>query len=225
MGRATAIAAAAAGAKVVLAARSVGALEEVAATIADASGSATVVPTDATDRAQVDQLFERALAEHGRVDAVVHATGANIKARAIDQLTPQSWSELVDANLTAGFHVTQAVLPIFRQQKDGLLIYLSSGSALTGDVSGVAYQAAKRGIVGLAHGTMVEERVNGIRTTVIFPGLTDTPLLLQRPVVPTAEQLAVALQPEDVSEACLLVLGLPPRAHVPELVLLPTVRG
>jgi NAD(P)-dependent dehydrogenase (short-subunit alcohol dehydrogenase family) len=86
----------------------------------------------------------------------------------------------------------------------------------------VAYQAAKAGVVGLAHGTMEEERANGIRVTVLFPGFTDTPLVLQRPVPPSPAELAMALQPEDVAAACLFVLGLPARAYVPELVLYPS---
>ncbi|HUX87582.1 MAG TPA: hypothetical protein VMW65_11315 [Chloroflexota bacterium] len=68
---------------------------------------------------------------------------------------------------------------------------------------------------------MVEEKANGIRTTVIFPGLTDTPLIFQRPVPTLPEVLARALQPEDVAAACLFVAGLPSRAHVPELQMVP----
>jgi NADP-dependent 3-hydroxy acid dehydrogenase YdfG len=89
-------------------------------------------------------------------------------------------------------------------------------------VSGVAYQATKHAVVGLAHGTMQEEKSNGIRTTVIFPGLTDTPLLLKRPTPTPPEVVAKALQPDDVAEACLFVATLPNRAYVPELVLLPS---
>jgi NADP-dependent 3-hydroxy acid dehydrogenase YdfG len=68
---------------------------------------------------------------------------------------------------------------------------------------------------------MQEEKANGIRTTVIFPGLTDTPLVLKRPTPTPAETLAKALQPEDVAAACVFAAALPPRAHVPELDLLP----
>ena len=62
---------------------------------------------------------------------------------------------------------------------------------------------------------------NGIRTTVIFPGLCDTPLVLQRPTPTPPEVMAKALQPEDVADACLYVAATPGRARVPELVLLP----
>jgi NADP-dependent 3-hydroxy acid dehydrogenase YdfG len=70
---------------------------------------------------------------------------------------------------------------------------------------------------------MEEERQQGIRTTVIFPGLTDTPLVLKRPTPTPPEVLARALQPEDVAAACLFVLRLPARVHVPELLLYPSL--
>jgi NADP-dependent 3-hydroxy acid dehydrogenase YdfG len=109
-----------------------------------------------------------------------------------------------------------------RESRSGHLIYISSISGLTPDVSGAAYQAAKRGILGLAHAIRVEEKENGIRTCVICPGLVDTEILEKRPVKPTPEMLAKALQPEDVAEAVLSVAKLPARAVVPEMQLLPT---
>jgi NADP-dependent 3-hydroxy acid dehydrogenase YdfG len=68
----------------------------------------------------------------------------------------------------------------------------------------------------------VEEKENGIRTCVICPGLVDTEILEKRPVKPTPEMLAKALQPEDVAEAVLSVAKLPARAVAPEMQLLPT---
>jgi len=93
---------------------------------------------------------------------------------------------------------------------------------LAPDVSGASYQAAKRGILGLAHAIRVEEKENGIRTCVICPGLVDTEILEKRPVKPTAEMLAKALRPEDVAEVALSVAKLPARAVVPEMQILPT---
>jgi NAD(P)-dependent dehydrogenase (short-subunit alcohol dehydrogenase family) len=90
------------------------------------------------------------------------------------------------------------------------------------DAAGVAYQATKAGTVGLAHGTMEEERKHGIRTTVIFPGLTDTALVEKRRTPTPPDVLAWSLQPEDVAAACVFVQRLPPRAYVPELLLYPS---
>lgn len=222
MGRATALAAAEAGADLVLAARSAEALREVAAAAEKRGAKVTAIPTDATDRGAVERLVREAVASHGRIDALVHTVGANIRRRELAELTRDSWSDMIAVNLTAAFNLTQEVVPVLRKQGGGLIIYVSSAAARKPDRSGVAYQASKAGVVGLAHGTMEEERAHGIRTTVIFPGLTDTPLVLQRPTPTPPEVLAKALQPEDVAAACLFVLRLPARAHVPELLLYPS---
>lgn len=222
MGRATALAAGAAGAKLVLAARNGEALEALAGDVQDAGGSALAVPTDLTDHEATRRLIDSAMATHARIDAVINTVGTNIPRRALNELTPESWAGMIDINLTAAFNITQAIVPVFRKQEDGLLVYISSSAAKKPDPSGVAYQATKAGLVGLAHGTMEEERSHGIRTTVIFPGLTDTPMVLKRPTPTPPEVLARALQPDDVAAACLFVLRLPARAHVPELVLYPS---
>jgi NADP-dependent 3-hydroxy acid dehydrogenase YdfG len=89
------------------------------------------------------------------------------------------------------------------------------------DASGPAYQAAKAGVIGLVRACAFEEHAQGVRFSVINPGLVDTPILDKRPVKPPPEVLAQALRPEDVAQACLFVLSLPPHVHVPELTILP----
>ena len=129
----------------------------------------------------------------------------------------------MSTNLSGAFYATKAVLPQMRKQGSGLINYLSTGAVQSPDVSGVSYQASKHGMTGLAHGTFNEERENGIRTTIIFPGLCDTPLVLKRPTPTPPEVMAKALKPEDVAEACLFVASLPERTRVPELQLLPSM--
>jgi NADP-dependent 3-hydroxy acid dehydrogenase YdfG len=222
MGRATAIAAAAAGATVVVAARNRAALEEVAAALRPTAAKVLAIPTDMTNPDAVAKLVETARRECGRIDTVVNTVGTNIPRRALDELTAAGWSDLLATNLTTAFHLTHAIVPVFRAQGGGLLIHVSSSAARKPDLSGVAYQATKAGLVGLAHGSMEEERQHGLRATVIFPGLTDTPMVEKRPTPTPPEVLRHALQPEDVAAACLFVMRLPPRAHVPELLLYPS---
>ncbi|MEC9377600.1 MAG: SDR family oxidoreductase, partial [Candidatus Latescibacterota bacterium] len=176
MGCAAAVSYAEQGAKVVLAARSVDKLEELATQIGD---DALVCPTDVEDSAQVESLIQKTIDTFGRVDILVYATGTNIPDRSLENLSYETWNMMISTNLTGAFHCTTAVLPVMRQQKAGLIIYLSSGCVQSPDVSGVSYQASKCGLSGLAHGTFKEEQANGIRTTVIFPGLCDTPLVFK----------------------------------------------
>ncbi len=117
---------------------------------------------------------------------------------------------------------TRAILPHMRERRAGHLIYISSISAHAADASGASYQAAKRGVCGLAHAVRVEEKQHGIRTSVILPGLCKTDLVHRRPVPTPPEILDFALEPEDVADAVLAVARLHPRATVPEMELMPT---
>ena len=219
IGRETALAFAGAGATTVLASRSQDRLETLAEEI---GGDTLVCPMDVEDTMSIRRPIDGIVERFGRIDVLVYATGTNIPDRTLGELTPENWDMMLATNLSGAFHCTQAVLPTMRGQGGGLIIYLSSVAVQLPDASGVSYQAAKHGLVGLAHGTFKEEQDNGIRTTVVFPGLTDTPLVLKRPTPTPPEVIAHALQPEDVAEACLFVASLPARVRVPELMLMPS---
>ncbi len=221
MGRATALAFAREGANLALIARRADVLNEVAAEIEALGVKAVPLAADLTVGSQARDAVQKAVEALGRLDIVVHAAGTNLKQRALSVLDPDDWDMMIATNLSAAFHVTQAALVPMRAQHSGLIIYISTGAVQRADTSGVAYQASKHGLTGLAHGTREEEWTNGIRTSIIFPGLTDTPLLEKRPTKTPPEVVAKALQPEDVAEACLFVAGLPARVRVPELQILP----
>lgn len=223
MGRATALQFAAEGAVVAIAGRRAGLLQELGEEIAARSGRSTLgLPCDVRSRDDVAAMLAATQAHLKTIDVVVFSTGINIPDRSLDRLTPEIWDDMVSTNLTGAYHVTQLLVPIFRGQGGGLLIYVSTGAVKKADLSGVAYQATKCGLDGLAGGTMAEEKANGMRTTVLYPGLCDTPLVLRRPVPTPPEVMQHALLPEDVAEASTFVASLPPRCHVPELVLLPS---
>ncbi len=222
MGAATAQLFAAQGATVVLGARSADVLEKLEGEINAAGGKALAVPTDVTDRAAAQALVGAAVKHYGRVDTLINSVGTNLKQRALTVLDPADWDMMLSVNLSAAYNLTRAVLPQMRSQGQGLIVHFSSGAVQRPDVSGVAYQATKHGVAGLAYGTMEEEKENGIRVTVIFPGLCNTPLVEKRPTPTPPEVLAKALEPEDVARAALLVASLPPRAYVPDMRLLPS---
>ena len=221
MGRATAVALARDGAHVIAAARRSDRLQELKQQVDSEQGSLEICAVDATNSEDLQRLMNLALQKTGRIDLLVYATGTNLTQRAISVLTDQDWLNLINTNLTGAFLCTKAVLPSMRIAKNGLIVYLSSACVQMPDVSGVAYQASKHGLIGLAHGTRVEEKANGIRTSVIFPGLCDTEILTKRPVPTPRDVLDQSLSPDDVAAAVLFLAGLPSRAVVPELQLLP----
>lgn len=222
IGRATALMMAREGAKVMASARRNQRLAELKTAIASEGHAIETLAADATDIAQMNRLADETRKRLGPIQILVYVTGTNTPDRSLKRLRPEIWNELVTTNLNGAYYITQALLPAMREARNGHLIYISSISGHTPDVSGAAYQASKRGLIGLSHAIRVEEKENGIRTTVICPGLVDTELLEKRPVKPTAEQLAQALLPEHVAEAVLACAKLPPRAVIPELTIVPT---
>jgi NADP-dependent 3-hydroxy acid dehydrogenase YdfG len=181
-----------------------------------------ILAADATKPAEMERLARETEKQLGRVEILVFAAGTNTPDRAMSRLNVEIWDMMVSVNLNSAYYITQAILPSMRQAREGYLIYISSISGLLPDASGASYQAAKRGLLGLAHATRLEEKENGIRTSVICPGMVATELMEKRPVKPSADVLKLALQPEDIAEAVLAVAKLPARAVVPEMQILPS---
>ena len=172
---------------------------------------------DVTDRGAVDALAR----EIGALHALVIAAGTNVPERTLEVLAPESWDTLIAVNLTGAFNVVHAFLPALRASR-GDVVLIGSVSGSWPDVSGAAYQASKAGVLAFARAAGFELHADGVRFTTVAPGIVDTPILDQRPEPPPAEVRAHMLRPEDVAAACLFVVTLPERAHVPELTILPT---
>jgi NADP-dependent 3-hydroxy acid dehydrogenase YdfG len=222
IGRETAVLFAREGARVMASARREDRLRDLQQQLEKEGHRIEIRSADASHVDEMTQLAEHTKNALGPVDVIVYVTGTNIPDRSMARLNAAIWDMMVSVNLNGAYYITQAVLPDMRARRSGHLIYISSISGLVPDVSGAAYQASKRGLLGLAHAIRVEEKENGIRTCVVCPGLVESELLEKRPVKPDAATLAKAMQPEDVAEMVLSVAKLPPRAAVPEMQIMPT---
>jgi NADP-dependent 3-hydroxy acid dehydrogenase YdfG len=180
---------------------------------------------DVTHRDSLGQFVQWAIEQAGPIDMLVNAAGANIKNRTIAEMRPEQWDQLMAVNATGAYNCMAAVLPGMRQRRSGLIVNISSISGLRASrLGGVAYCASKFAMAGLGTAVGLEEAANGIRVTNIYPGEVDTPILDERPTPVTPEHRAKILQPDDVAAAVLMVAELPPRAHIPELVIKPTLQ-
>jgi serine 3-dehydrogenase len=222
IGRETVVLFARGGARIMACARREERLCELKESLAREGRTVETLSGNAADASQMEHLAQHTRERLGEIDIMVFAAGTNIPDRSMKRLTTEIWDMMVSVNLSAAYYITAAVLPAMRKRGAGHLIYISSVSGLFADVSGAAYQASKRGLLGLAHAIRVEEKENGIRTCVVCPGLVDTEILDRRPVKPSAEILAKALRPEDVAETVLAVARLPSRVCVPEMQVVPT---
>jgi NAD(P)-dependent dehydrogenase (short-subunit alcohol dehydrogenase family) len=178
---------------------------------------------DVGERRSVEALFQWVRAEFGRVDILVNSAGVNVAKRTMAELSTDDWDLMLRVNVTGAFDCIRQALPEMRERGDGLIINISSIAGKRASLlGGVGYNASKFAMTALGTTVALEEGKHGIRVTNVYPGEVDTPILENRPVPVTAEHRAKILQPEDVAAAVLMIACLPPRAHVPELIVKPT---
>jgi NADP-dependent 3-hydroxy acid dehydrogenase YdfG len=180
---------------------------------------------DVADRASVAALFRWANEQLGRIDILVNSAGVNFPRRTMADMAPETWDATMTINATGVYNCTHAVLPQMRERREGLIINICSVAGKRSSMlGGVAYCASKFAVTALSTAVSLEDGKHGIRVTSICPGEVETPILEGRPVAPTAAQRALMLQPADVAAAALMIALLPPRAHVPELIIKPTAQ-
>jgi NADP-dependent 3-hydroxy acid dehydrogenase YdfG len=223
IGRAGAVELAKAGAQVVLSGRRARQLDEAAAEILAAGGTAEALALDVADKRAVADAAKRILARHGRIDILVNSAGINLSNRFWRNLTPESFAEIVGINLNGALYCIHAVLPAMRARQDGLVVNVSSWAGrFETYATGPAYNASKHAMAALTLSLNDEECGNGIRACVIYPGEVATPILKNRPKPPSPEEIARMLQPEDLGRAILFVAEMPARVCVNEILISPT---
>jgi NADP-dependent 3-hydroxy acid dehydrogenase YdfG len=223
MGRETARLLAQEGARTVLVGRRQEPLEEVAAEIRDAGGSAHPIAADITDPAEVTRLLDNVHRELGPVDVLVNNAGSSSSVLNPQWLPQEEWQHVLDVNLTAVFRLCQAVLPHMLSSGTGTIVTVSSLAAVNPNLlGGAAYGAAKAGVrnfMTFLHNTF---RNQGLRAITILPGEADTPILDNRARPPARDERAGMVQPVDVAEAIRLAVTLPQRVVLQEIVVAPT---
>ncbi len=224
MGRAIAVTLASLGLRVGLVGRNREKLEETRSLMPDGDDRAVLLACDVADREAVRGMTAEALGALGRVDVLVCNAGINVVKRSLKELDPADWDRMIATNLTGSFNLIHFLIPSMREYRHGLVVQICSISGMRASVlGGIGYSASKFGqaAVGITLGR--EERLNGIKSTVIYPGEVNTPILDARPVPVKPERRAAILQPEDVAAAVRFLVELPMRATVPELVMTPAV--
>ncbi|HVJ85995.1 MAG TPA: SDR family oxidoreductase [Caulifigura sp.] len=181
---------------------------------------------DVGDRNSATALVEWAQKELGRIDILINCAGINTPKRQVSDLDPADWDMVMSVNATGAFNVARAALPAMRERKDGLIVNISSTSGHRASMlGGAAYSASKFAMAALGTCIALEEKDRGIRVTNLYPGEVETPILDKRPVPVSAEHRAKILQPSDVGDMVVAIALLPPRAHVPEIIIKPTTQA
>ena len=216
IGRATALAFAAAGADIVLAARTIGEISAVAEEEVRALGRrALAIPTDVQHKAAVDAMVAKTLDTFGKVDILVNNAGVAIH-NPIPKIREEDWDVTMAVNLKGVFLCTQAVFGLMCEQQSGHIVNVSSVSGKYGHVNGGAYCASKFAVVGFTETTNNEGRPHGVKASVVCPGPVDTKMRRDNHPDDVIEHLTL---PEDVAALILFLVTQPPRAHTLETVI------
>jgi NADP-dependent 3-hydroxy acid dehydrogenase YdfG len=223
IGRAGAIALGGAGAIVILSGRRVPQLEATAKRITDAGGAATIEPLDIADGATVNAVVDRIIETHGRIDILVNSAGVNTANRRWKSIEPDDWNFLVDVNLNGAFNCSHAALKPMREQRDGLIINVSSMSGRrVGALSGAPYSATKHAVNAMSESINIEHCHQGIRACALCPGEVATEILDRRPTPPDAEARAKMIQEEDMGDTILFISQMPAHVCLNEVLITPT---
>jgi hypothetical protein len=229
IGEATARMLAAEGTAVALAARREERLEALRDEIEADGGTALVVPTDVTDRAQVQALADQTLDAFGSIDVLVNNAGI-MPLSMMENLHEDEWEQMVDVNIKGVLYAIGAVLPAMKEQESGgHIVNISSVAGRRVFPGSAVYSGTKFFVRALSEGMRDElAGAHGIRVTSIEPGAVDTEL----PETITDEDILASMQEsfadlemlesEDIAEAIRYALVAPDRVDIEELLVMPS---
>ena len=178
IGRAAASLFAREGAKVVVAARRVEALEQLVGEITEEGGEAALLSGDLRDESLNEALVDLALGRFGGLDIAFNNAGALGAMGEVSSLSVEGWRETLDTNLTSAFLAAKAQIPALRANGRGSIVFTSSFVGFSnGGLPGMgAYAASKAGMIGLVQSLAADHAAEGIRVNALLPGGTVTPM-------------------------------------------------
>ena len=193
------------GAHLVLAARTIGGLEEVDDAVRAAGGSATLVPVDLRDFVKIDELAAALLERWGRLDILVGNAAEFGVFSPLGHIDPETWTEVMDLNLTANWRLIRAMDPLLRAAPAGRAIFVTSGVARGVFPYWGPYAIGKAGLEMLVKIYAGEIAKTRVRANLIDPGIVRTRL---RARAFPGEDPRRLPPPESVADA-FLTLALP----------------
>jgi 3-oxoacyl-[acyl-carrier protein] reductase len=175
IGRATALALAAAGARVVAAARNVEKLQSVVAEITAAGGEALAVAMDVANAEQVKAGFRQSIERFGKLDILVNNAAITRDGLAV-RMKADDWDAVLRTNLTGAHLCIQQALAVMMRQRHGRIVNVTSIVAETGNAGQANYVAAKAGLIGLTRAIATEVASRNITVNAVAPGFIVSPM-------------------------------------------------
>ena len=210
IGRAVALALAAAGARVAINyAGNVKAAEEVKAAVETAGGTAILCQADVADSAAVEAMVAAVAKEFGTIDILVNNAGIT-RDTLLVRMKDEDFAKVLDTNLKGVFYCTKAVSKLMMKKRAGRIVNMASVVGLVGNAGQANYAAAKAGVIGFSKSVAKELASRGITVNVVAPGFIGTDMTADLPETVKEKALAdIPLgkmgEPEDVANAVLFL--------------------
>lgn len=210
IGRAVAVALAAAGAKVAVNyAGNDAAAEETKAAIEAAGGVAILVKADIAGSEEVEGMVRKTIEAFGRIDILVNNAGIT-RDGLLMRMKDEDFDAVINTNLKGVYYTTKAVMKLMMKNRYGRIINMASVVGLTGNAGQANYAAAKAGVIGFSKTVARELASRGITCNMVAPGLIATDMTKDLPekareMMMASIPLGRAGQPEDVAQAVLFL--------------------
>ena len=191
------------------------AAEDAAKSIRDGGGRAMAVTVDVSDRSQVDKAVEAARGEFGPVGILV-TSAALSRREPLEQISAESWEQIIGVNLTGTFHCVQAVVGDMTAAGWGRVVLISSSSAQRGASGMTHYAASKGGVIAFGKALALEFAKRGVTVNNIAPSVVETPMVEQQRAagaVPSREKMAAGVPVgrmgtgDDIAAACMYLVS------------------
>jgi NAD(P)-dependent dehydrogenase (short-subunit alcohol dehydrogenase family) len=209
IGRATALALAREGARVLVCDVDDAGAAEVAREIEASSGEARALRADVTHEEDVRAAVRAAVDAFGRLDCAVNNAGITGAGGLVHQLSLEDWTRTLSINLTGVFLCMKHEIPVMQEQGGGAIVNMASGAGVIAVPGLSPYCASKHGVLGLTKTAALENARTGVRVNAVCPGSTDTPMLraamardprMEKLILGSTPSGRLAL-PEEVAEA------------------------
>ena len=177
IGRATSLAFAREGAKIVVVDFNAETAAETVRLIEAEGGTAILLKVDISDESQVKGMVEQTIAQFGKLDVAFNNAAVDVHSTMLVDTSEQIWDRVIDTNLKGTFFCLKYQIPAMTAQGGGAIINTSSLAAVTTAPGIPAYTASKHGVVGLTKASALESIKQGVRINAVLPGAVLTPLL------------------------------------------------
>ena len=208
IGRATAVAFAAEGARVAILDRTSEMLKDAEAAARALGGDVMALACDVSSPEQVEDAVRRVVERFGRLDVAFNNAGIENEAAPLHEIPVEAWDRILDVNLRGTFLCMKHEIAQMLRQGGGAVVNTSSGAGICGVAGGASYAASKHAIIGMTKSAALDYAKRNVRVNAVLPGNIATPMMdrftggdIQKAI--DLEPVGRLGRPEEIAEAVL----------------------